>query len=111
MTTEDIIQRNIVRALRFKYPKAIVFAVPNGGARSKATAGILKATGVLAGVSDLVFIYSGAVVFIEVKTESGRQSDTQKEFERKISEHGLTYILARSAEECLKKLEGFTKSN
>lgn len=69
---EDLIQKNIVKAVRLFYPTALIFSVPNGGARSAATAGILKATGVMAGVSDLILLYNGRAFFIEVKTEDGK---------------------------------------
>ena len=50
---ESHIQRACVRWFALQYPelKGILFAVPNGGGRSKIEAGILKAEGVTAGVS------------------------------------------------------------
>lgn len=82
--------------------------MPNGGARSKATAAILKATGVLPGVSDLVLLHKGRAIFIEVKTELGRQSTSQWEFQRAIEAQGFPYWLVRSAAETLDLIDKIT---
>jgi len=51
------------------------------------------------GVSDIIAIKNSLVLFIEVKTEKGVQSDSQKEFQAEIEKHGGIYILARSIED------------
>lgn len=54
---EEKLQRQLVAYLRAALPAPwIVFHPANGGGRSKAEAGILKAMGVLAGVPDLFVI-------------------------------------------------------
>lgn len=54
---EEQLHRAAVAHLRASLPAPwIVFHVPNGGGRSKAEAGILKAMGVLAGMPDLLII-------------------------------------------------------
>lgn len=98
---EDTIQKNIIDAVRLYYPRSTIFSVPNGGHRSKVEAGILKATGALAGVSDLILVHEGQVYFFEVKTETGKQSDSQKLFEQKIHAQGLKYFIVHSARETL----------
>lgn len=60
-----------------------LFAIPNGGGRNAATAGRLKAEGVLAGVPDLFLPvarggYHG--LWIEMKKEGGRASKSQEDF-------------------------------
>ena len=51
---EEALHRACVAYLRASLPKPwLCFHVPNGGGRSKAEAGILKAMGVLAGMPDL----------------------------------------------------------
>lgn len=113
MTAEDKIQHNIVKAVRLKYPrpKALIFAVPNGGWRSKLTAAILKATGVLPGVSDLIFLYRGKIIFVEVKTEDGQQSPAQKEFQKTVTDMGFQYWIVRSASQMLARIEDYNYSN
>lgn len=65
---EEALQRALVAHLRARLPKPwIAFHVPNGGGRSKAEAGVLKAMGVLAGVPDLIVIGPAKVIAIELK--------------------------------------------
>jgi len=68
-----------------------LFAIPNGGARSKATAGKLKAEGVRPGVPDLMLPvarggYHG--LYIEMKAVGGRTSDEQKAWIAGLRENG-----------------------
>ena len=51
------------------------------------------------GISDRIAIKNGRVIFIEYKSDTGRQRPEQIEFERKIKEAGGEYILVRSVEE------------
>ena len=76
--------------------RGIIFAVPNGGTRNKMEAITLKATGLLAGVSDLIVIHKENVLFIEVKTEIGKQSKEQIDFENRIKENGFQYHIVKS---------------
>ena len=48
------------------------------------------------GSPDIVAVINGRYVAIEVKGTNGRQSDHQKEFQRKLELAGGTYILAFS---------------
>jgi hypothetical protein len=107
MTPEDKIQKNIVDAVRLVYPfpKALIFSVPNGGFRYKLTALVLKATGLMPGVSDLILLFKGRVYFAEVKTSDGTQSDNQKEFQRKVEAMGFTYFIVRSANDMLERMQ------
>jgi hypothetical protein len=96
MKAESRIQQDIVRWYRNTYclkhhsPRGMIFSVPNEGQMR------LSQTGLLPGVSDLVVITpSGKVVFVECKTEKGRQSDAQIEFQKRVQALGFTYILVR----------------
>lgn len=55
------------------------------------------------GLTDLIAIKDGKVLFIEVKSNSSRskQSPHQVEFQREIEAHGGTYMLVRSVEEII----------
>jgi hypothetical protein len=93
---ESELQQICVIWFRLQYPKLAnrLFAIPNGGHRSKVTAAILKAEGVMAGVSDLFLSvpkngFGG--MWIEMKAPGGRLSDIQQQF---ISEHKGVYECA-----------------
>ena len=58
-----------------------------------------KALGVNAGVSDFILITFLAVVFIEMKTDEGEQSDEQVDFQRKVNERNHEYVIIRSETE------------
>lgn len=60
---------------------------------------IFQGLGSYKGISDLIALKDGKVIFIEVKTKTGRQSEYQKDFEKICSEHGCRYILARSVDD------------
>ena len=101
---EHRLQCMCVRYFHYKYPayRGLLFAVPNGGARSKATAGRLKAEGVVAGISDLLFLvargkYHG--LCLETKTPKGRQSPEQKEWQKKVEAQGFLYKTYRNFDE------------
>ena len=115
---EHNIQAACVRWFNLQWPeyRGLLFAVPNGGARSKATAGKLKAEGVVAGVADLILLvpdnyetlatprsgtwyHSIHALCIEMKTEKGRQSPEQKEWAEKVRKYGYRYVVVRSLEE------------
>jgi Holliday junction resolvase len=60
---------------------------------------ILQGMGCEKGISDLICIKSGQVVFCEIKTHVGNQSEHQKNFQADIEAHGGKYILARRLED------------
>ena len=102
--TEDYIQSQIVLDFNNKYclkhhnPRLLIFAVPNGGSRNVLEAKKLKATGTLRGVSDLIVNFPSKVVYIEVKTSIGVQSDAQKDFQKRVEDLGMDYHIVRSLE-------------
>ncbi len=76
---EARIQAAIVEWVRTVAPGVLIFAIPNGGLRSKAEAALMEWTGVVAGVPDLTIIApTGRVFFLEVKMASGRLSEDQR---------------------------------
>lgn len=101
---EHQLQCKMVAWFRMQYPymRHNLFAVPNGGKRDAVTAAKLKAEGQLSGVSDLILLkrnkYYGALL-IETKTKTGRQSDSQKDWQSKITQDGYKYVVVRSVEE------------
>jgi hypothetical protein len=104
--TESKLQQDIFNwyqnnyCLKFHEPRGMIFSIPNGGTRNKLEAITMKATGLLAGASDLVVIFpNGKLSFVELKTEKGTQSDKQKDFEKRVTDLGFEYKLIRTLEE------------
>lgn len=102
--TESRIQSICVSHFGYNYPqyRGLLFAVPNGGYRTATTAKIMKAEGVIPGVSDLLLLipsrqYHG--LCIEFKTDKGRQSEAQKEWQRAVEAQGYCYKVVRSLDE------------
>jgi hypothetical protein len=57
------------------------------------------ATGLLAGVSDLIIVLPNKIVFVEMKDATGKQSPGQIEFEHTVTNLGFEYYLIRSVDE------------
>ena len=102
---EHRLQCSCVSWFNSQYPKLkdLLYAVPNGGRRDKVTASKLKQEGVVAGVSDLNLDlrtdkYGG--LRIEMKTPTGRQSESQKQWQKKVTEiGGYKYVVCRSLDD------------
>lgn len=113
---ESRTQRECVKWFRLQYPQfaRLLFAVPNGGARNKVTASVLKAEGVTAGVADLIlFAPCGGfhALCIEMKTETGRQSQEQKEWQREVENQGYKYVLCRTFEDFYEMVVNYLESS
>jgi len=93
--TEDQMQAAFIMWFDNTFPKYRwdLFAVPNGGDRDKRTANLLKATGVRAGVTDIIWMLPYSVEFIELKLPTGKQSPEQKRFEQRCTTLHLNYNL------------------
>ncbi len=84
--------------------------MPNGGRRSAATGRILKAEGVVAGVADLILFVAHRgyhALCIEMKTDKGRQRDTQKAWQHDVEAQGYKYIICRSLDDFKKQVIGY----
>lgn len=98
---EHQLQCFCVRWFQLSFPefRGLLFAVPNGGRRDQTTGRKMKEEGVVAGVADLIlFKACGGFhgLAIEMKTEKGRQSDSQKSWEKKVIGEGYKYSVVRS---------------
>lgn len=90
---------------------ALIFAIPNGGKRSKATAGKLKAEGVRAGVPDLFLpIARGRWhgLFIELKVEGRKRSREQSLWHVKLQEQCYAvYTVWDEPEQAIRIIENY----
>lgn len=104
---EHKLQVACVKWFRTQYQelRPYLFAVPNGGRRDETTARKLKDEGVVAGVSDLILLipnkdYHG--LLIEMKTETGKQSQYQIDWQCSMEKQGYRYVICRSLYEFIK---------
>jgi len=95
--TENALQQQCYRYFHNNYPhlRGLLFAVPNGGSRTVIEAKIFKATGVVAGVSDMLLIFNGSVYCFELKTIIGKQSEKQLEWQERVEQQGINYFIIR----------------
>lgn len=115
---ESKLQQACVKWFRMQYScyNYLLFAVPNGGKRGVVTASILKSEGTLAGVADFFLAVPKITyeetttkhgLFIEMKTKEGSQSESQKEFQKKVELVGYQYTICRSVEEFIKTINDY----
>lgn len=107
---EDNLQKACVRWFRYQYPDILIHHSPNGGFRTSIEGAKFKAMGTLAGFADLVILAqrggSGAL-FIEMKSDKGRQSDYQKQFEEYCKAAGYTYCVVRTIDEFMESVNRY----
>lgn len=100
--------------------RGLYFAVPNENSRSVyeskkqqlVSGAMRKAVGVYSGVSDSILLlprgeYHAAC--IEFKTEIGRQSSAQSEWQCKVEKAGYYYTIVRSEDEFKEKMDWYLK--
>lgn len=105
--SEHQLQVECVMWFRLQYPQLapLLFAIPNGGARAKKTAAMLKAEGVTAGVPDLQLAIptmdnSAHGLFIEMKNgTSNTLSREQKDMRERLEYAGYEYHCCRNFED------------
>lgn len=76
-----------------------MFFAVNNNSEHVARAMSRKSVGLVAGVSDTIFLWEGEAHLIEFKTPTGRQSAKQKDWQNKVSAAGFWYYIIRSLDE------------
>jgi len=101
---ESKMQIDCVTWFRYQYRayQKLLFSVPNGGRRFAREAQILKAEGVVAGVSDLILLvpasgYNG--LCLEMKIKPNKQSEYQKEWQLLVQNQNYKYEVIYSLEQ------------
>jgi len=99
-------QRELVRWFRQTFEGVRIFAIPNGGARSRATAGRLKAEGVSSGVPDLFVPAWG--LWIEMKrSKGGSLSAEQKDWIKYLESVNYWVIVGKGEADAKAKILAF----
>ena len=101
---EETIQRACVMWFAYQYPDIapLLHHSPNGGYRTKREAAIFKSMGTRAGFPDLILLVPRGgcpYLCIELKTDKGRQSPQQKNYQQIVESVGAKYAVVRSLEE------------
>jgi hypothetical protein len=114
-TPEADAQRAIVQALRFALPRDAIIhhcanEVTGAGSRAQIRQSILVGMGVHAGFADLIVISGGRVLFLEVKSQTGRLRKSQEVFRDTVCAQGFGWAIVRSVDDALGALadNGFT---
>lgn len=101
---EEDLQANCVTWMRLQYPREFAFLhhSPNGGKRNAREGARFKGMGTKAGFPDLQLClprrgYHG--LFIEMKTATGQQTASQKQWQEMLTQEGYAYIVCRSFEQ------------
>lgn len=104
--TEHIEQRNFVVWFRQNHRGTRIFAIPNGGARAKATAMQLKLEGVLPGVPDL-YVPAWSL-WVEMKRKKGgRLSDHQKDWIEYLEGIGHTVLVCKGCVDAIAQVNNY----
>ena len=109
---EGHLQSECVKWFRLAYPKLalLMVAIPNGGSRNAMEARNLKLQGVTPGVADLVLFvarqgYHG--LCIEMKYGTGKQTDTQKVWEKAVVNENYQYRVIRNFDEFISLIDNY----
>lgn len=98
--------------IKLQYPKFAAFClhIPNGGKMGIARGRILKRMGVKAGTADVLFMwrkkYFGGL-WLEFKSATGKQSESQKEFERLCHIAQYDYQVVHSVDEAMEAFKRY----
>ena len=110
--TERQIQRTILQmaGVCFPLPYTIIHHSPNGvflgSAKDKAIrGGAMKGDGTKAGFPDLIVLFRGRGVLLEVKSATGRLTDSQKDLFPKLEAISWPVTVVRSAKEAYDALK------
>jgi hypothetical protein len=102
MRPEEQLQRAVVQLLALHAARGLLaFAhVPNGGRRTRAEAGVLRAMGTMPGVPDLLLWLPGGASFaIELKAGKGALSNAQSVWHSTLASLGHRVYVARSIDD------------
>lgn len=109
---ESAEQQYLVRWARLHPVARLMYAIPNGGARSKVTAAILKAEGVLAGVPDLHLpVARGGAhsLYIEMKAGKGRLEAHQAQIIDLLVAEGHVVVVAWAWDRAAEWVEAYLR--
>jgi len=110
--TEENMQIAAVRWFDYQYAEysKLLIHPPNGGYRNAAEAARFKAMGTRAGCPDLILLVARNeynALCVELKTDKGKQTTLQKEWQIAAEKHGNRYVIVRSIEEFIEIIKEY----
>ena len=105
--TEDQLQAKFFQTVWNNYPqtRCLLFSVPNGSSRHPLEAVKLKATGLISGIPDIIFVWKGKAYGIEIKTPIGKLSSRQMDIHKRWADNNIPIHIIRSVEEGISLIE------
>ena len=107
---ETDLQMHVVNYIRMQYPK-VKYCASLGGIRTNITQALkAKRTGYVKGFPDLQITESNHLyhgLFIEIKTEKGRATKSQKEWIKALNERGYKAVICKGFTECKKEIDKY----
>lgn len=91
---EDHLHIQVCNYLKFQYPNVLFHHSPNEGKRGYVQQAKIKAMGVKAGFPDLIIMFGGRNLALELKTEKGRPTTWQKKWMEELKDNGWTAEIA-----------------
>jgi len=110
VVSEHMEQAALVMWFRRAYPDTLIFAVPNGGLRSKTQAMKLKVEGVVPGIPDL-FVPAWKLWIEMKKVKGGTVSKEQKEMIKYLQSVNYCVIVGHGAEDAKIQLQEYYHEN
>jgi len=110
--SEHVHQCHYFNWIRYAHPNILAFAIPNGGNRDAITGAILKREGVTPGIPDIMIARANGVyhgLFIELKTETGRMTESQKAIKEKLESEGYKVEMCQGWEQAVKITQEYFK--
>lgn len=96
---EDKVQIAVIKYLNLQYPHALVHHSPNEGKRSKFEQYKAKAMNVSSGFPDLLIVYKGRSLALELKAGKNKATDNQKKWIDGLKRNGYCTAIATGFDE------------
>lgn len=111
---EDDLQMQCVSWFRLQYPQLarLLHHSPNGGRRDAREGARFKQMGTQAGFPDLILLVASQgyhALLLELKTRTGRQQDSQKEYQQLAEAQGYRYVVIRSLDAFMDEVNTYMK--
>ena len=104
--TEQQIQKAIFAHLKQRAVPGAFFWHPfSGGFRKPKEAAIYKGLGAIAGLPDVIIVKDGRIFAIELKTTTGRLTDTQRDTHEAMQRAGVTVAVCFGLDAALAQLQ------